>query len=97
LGWQVTHYPNIDVYEAIDEEGNPIIIGKDFSPATKIQDAWLVAENLNFDVKVTKYRNLKPKYQTHVFIPDNVKTEFADTAPMSICLATLKSVEVNIR
>ncbi|MFS0591750.1 hypothetical protein AB1L05_09120 [Cytobacillus horneckiae] len=96
MNWKVYKYKNIDTCEAIDEEGNIVIVGKEFSPSTKIQDAWMVAEKLPYDVKVTKYKDLEPKYQGLVFIPDNVQMVFADTAPMAICLAALKAVGVEV-
>jgi hypothetical protein len=68
----------------------------EWSPSTDIQDAWLVVEKLDFPVKVTKNTVVEPKYQTHVFIPDNVKMVFSDSAPMAICLAALKSVGVEV-
>lgn len=60
--------------------------------STNIEDAWLVVEKLGYDVKITKNSVLKPKYQVHVFVPDNVKLVFAETAPMAICIAALKAV-----
>ncbi|TKA02538.1 hypothetical protein FA950_20945 [Bacillus thuringiensis] len=60
--------------------------------STNIEDAWLVVEKLGYDVKVSKNSVLNPKYQVHVFVPDDVKMVFADTAPMAICVAALKAV-----
>ncbi|KOP83940.1 hypothetical protein AMS60_05450 [Bacillus sp. FJAT-21945] len=63
----------------------------------EIKWAWTVVEALEFDVKVTKYKDMEPKYQAHVFIPDNIQTVFADTAPMAICLVALKAVGIEIK
>lgn len=72
---------------------------EEWNPTSSIDHAWMVVEGLNFDVKVTKYKDMNPKYQAHVFIPGNVQMVFADTSPMAICLAALKAVgvEVNTR
>lgn len=66
-----------------------------FFPSTNIQDAWSVVEKLNFDVKVTKYKD--SGYQCHVFIPSNVQMVFAESAPMAICKAALKAVGIEIK
>ncbi|MBG9837923.1 MULTISPECIES: BC1872 family protein [Bacillus cereus group] len=60
--------------------------------STNVEDAWLVVEKLEYDVKVTKNSVLTPKYQAHVFVPGDVKMVFAETAPMAICIAALKAV-----
>jgi hypothetical protein len=95
MGWKVKHFLTINIYEAYDEEENPVILGKEFSPSGNIGDAWQVVERLNWDVKVTKYYDLKPKYQVHIFTYDGVIMEFAETVPLAICKAALRAVKPN--
>jgi hypothetical protein len=62
------------------------------SYSTKIEYAWQVVEKLEYNVKITKHKELEPRYQAHVFVPDNVKTAFGETASMAICKAALEVV-----
>lgn len=71
---------------------NPVF---NFHPSEDLLDAWLVVEQLPYDIKVTKYKN-STGYQCHVFIPNNVKMVFEETAPLAICKAVLKAVGVEV-
>lgn len=93
MGWEVGEFPNINVIEAYSPHG-VLQISDDWSPSTDIQDAWYVVEELDYDIKVTKYKS--HVYQCHIFIPNNVQMVIAETAPMAICLAALKSVGIEV-
>ncbi|MGC4378284.1 hypothetical protein WD019_15350 [Fictibacillus sp. Mic-4] len=95
MGWKVAYYPTIDIFEAYDEERNPIILGKHFSPSTNISDAWLVVEWLESNIGGISLESHcdERRYSFRVFNGTHWIVARAETAPLAICLAALKCVE----
>lgn len=98
MEWEVSFFPTINIYEAYDEDRIPIIIGKEFSPVEKIEDAWKVVEQLrgqrDFTISDALDENNKKVYYANFQYNDSYHMKnydaFADTAQMAICLAALK-------
>lgn len=72
-----------------------------FSPSTNIQDAWLVVEKLKKDNTLININHHKNGYYADIWFKDlqgavPYKDTYADTAPLAICLAALKSVGVEV-
>jgi len=81
----------------IDKEGNAYF---DFSPATKIEDAWLLVEK--FKIAVIPQAGDPPTDMQYLAeidrqpFGDNYEA-YAETAPLAICLVALKAVGIEVK
>jgi len=67
--------------------------------STDIAAAWKVVENiqLSFPGTVFEFKSYSPEQHAHaIFIGPKTSSAEADTAPLAICLAALKSVGVEV-
>lgn len=69
----------------------------EFTPSTYIGDAWGVVEKLNVTCNICKFRNMQPKYKVNFHTNSDRFVEYAESAPLAICLAALKAVGVEIQ
>ncbi|MCA1027013.1 hypothetical protein LCM23_13005 [Cytobacillus kochii] len=97
MKWKVYNYENTGTCEAEDEEGNIVIIGKEFSPLSSIQDAWKVVSILSVDYGVKVYEDLGAPCECslHHFSEEPTFFSEADTVPIAVCLAALKTVGID--
>jgi Phage ABA sandwich domain len=83
------------------EEGEDAVL---FRPSTNIQDAWIVVEKLRERGICLDIFAEKDKYSVNIWhvteteketLYDPYDSTEAETAPMAICLSSLKTVEVS--
>jgi hypothetical protein len=95
------------IEEQTEEWNGQLISQPEFSPSTDIQDAWKVVEKLqdkwNVNVGTANPHSKQmgvarevDKYYCEMYGERNV-LEYAETAPMAICNAALKSVGIDIK
>lgn len=93
MGWEVAYFPDINIYEAYDEEKNSIIISGEFSPSSDIQDAWQAIQKF----KQYEINQLGSEVLVRVWIGFrhfDVRGNYS--VPMAICLAALKAFKVKV-
>jgi hypothetical protein len=93
MGWEPEEIEGsvyLSGYVLYKREEPPHIPDYQFKPSTNIQDAWLVVEKFPC-LQLTKLA--ENRYTCRFYLGD---TAYAETAPLAICLAALKSVRVEV-
>jgi hypothetical protein len=90
-------------WKVVNEEYSVVNKGnfsQEFRPSEYIEDAWEVVEKLrkekDYWFELTTDESFSLKYRCYFQLDDMESTAITETAPMSICLAALKSAGVEI-
>ncbi|MED3650634.1 BC1872 family protein [Heyndrickxia sporothermodurans] len=92
MGWNENQIIEMDDYSRIAI--NDSFVPFEFSPSTDIKDAWLIVEKLSkaSDFELSKDCDDSFYICEFLFALNKVYVSRAETAPMAICLAALRTI-----